>query len=254
MLGKLLALVTRDAGKPVIREIDGVRFELDLREMIDASLFYSGTYEIEAERTITAALKPGMTAIDIGANIGYHTFRMARAVGKSGRVVAIEPTGWAFSKLQRNIALNTIPNIYPLKIALGDRDQGPVELRVRSSFRLDASDLRTDEVVPMYTLDAALRENGVDRVDFLKMDVDGFEAKVIRGAQETLARDRPIMFFEVTPSAMRANGDDVSDLVGTLTGLGYRLQTEARKPIADIGAYIAKTSPGFSVNLFAMPG
>ena len=86
MLGKLLGLVTRDAGKPVIREIDGVRFELDLREMIDASLFYSGTYEIEAERTITAVLKPGMTAIDIGANIGYHTFRIAKAVGESGRV------------------------------------------------------------------------------------------------------------------------------------------------------------------------
>src|SRR6266478_5478412 len=102
-LGKMLGVVTRNAVKIVIREIDGATFELDLREVIDASLFYSGTFEVEAERTITAALKPGMTAVDIGANFGYHTFRMAKAVGNDGRVIAIEPTEWAFGKLQRNM-------------------------------------------------------------------------------------------------------------------------------------------------------
>jgi hypothetical protein len=85
MLAKLLASVMRDKSTGIIREIDGVRFELDLREMIDASLFYSGTWEAEAERTITGALKPGMIAFDIGANIGYHTFRMAKAVGQLER-------------------------------------------------------------------------------------------------------------------------------------------------------------------------
>jgi FkbM family methyltransferase len=56
-----------------------------------------------------------MTAVDIGANFGYHTFRMARAVGSEGKVIAMEPTGWAFSKLQRNMALNSADNIHPVK-------------------------------------------------------------------------------------------------------------------------------------------
>jgi FkbM family methyltransferase len=252
-LGKLLGAVTGNSAKTVIREIDGVSFELDLREMIDASLFYSGTFEVEAEKTITAALKPGMTAVDIGANFGYHTFRMARAVGSEGKVIAIEPTGWAFSKLQRNMALNSADNIHPVKVALGDCDQGATELRFRSSFRLDGTDLSTKEIVPMYTLDTTMKMNGVDRVGFVKMDVDGFEGKVIRGARETLTKHHPILFFEVTPSALRTNGEDPAELVSVLTGLGYSLRTEARKPISDVGIYLSKVAHGYSINLFAAP-
>jgi hypothetical protein len=225
MLAKLLGIVTRSATKTVIRQIDGVTFELDMREIIDASLFYSGTFEAEAEKTITAALRPGMIALDIGANFGYHTFRMARAVGNDGKVIAIEPTGWAFGKLQRNISLNSFNNIRPLQVALGDFDHGAREFRFQSSYRLDGTDL----------------------------SADGFEGKVIRGAQETLARYHPILFFEITPSAMRANGDDPVELVRTLTGLGYIFQTEARKPIREIGQYLAKVARGFCVNLLAVP-
>jgi FkbM family methyltransferase len=253
VLAKLLGIVTRNTSKTVIRQIDGVTFELDMREVIDASLFYSGTFEAEAEKTITAALRPGMTAVDIGANFGYHTFRMARAVGNDGKVIAIEPTGWAFGKLQRNISLNSFDNIWPLKVALGDFDHGPREFRFQSSYRLDGTDLSTEEIIPMYTLDSLISLNAVDRVDFVKMDVDGFEGKVIRGARETLARHHPILFFEITPSAMRANGDDPAEVVRTLTALGYVLQTEARKPIHEIGEYLAKVAHGFCVNLFAVP-
>jgi FkbM family methyltransferase len=202
-LGKLVGAVTGNSANTVIREIDGVSFELDLRE--NASLFIRALLR-SRQKTITAALKPGMTAVDIGANFGYHTFRMARAVGSEGKVIAIEPTGWAFSKLQRNMALNSADNIHPVKVALGDCDQGATELSFRSSFRLDGTDLSTKEIVPMYTLDTTMKMNGVDRVDFVKMDVDGFEGKVIRGARETLTKHHPILFFEVTPSPLRTNG------------------------------------------------
>ena len=253
VLGKLLDTVMPRPSGVVVREIDGVRFELDLRELIDASLFYSGTFEIQAERTITGALKLGMNAVDIGANFGYHTFRMARAVGSTGKVIAIEPTAWAFDKLQRNLALNSMKNIHPIKVALGDRDQGPTEIRLRSSYRLDGSDLSRSEIIPMYTLDSLIRSSGIDRVDFVKMDVDGLEGKVIRGARKTIEKHLPTIFFEITPSAMRANGDDPADLISILTNLGYSLQTEGRKPISDIGVYLAKVAGRHWVNLFGVP-
>jgi FkbM family methyltransferase len=252
-LGKLLGLVTRTMGaKKIVKQIDGVWFELDLGEVIDASLFFSGTFEAHAERTITGALKPGMTAIDIGANFGYHTFRMAKAVGSEGKVIAIEPTDWAFDKLERNRELNSFTNIETVKAGLGDRDQGPTEVRFTSSYRLDGTDLSTNEVVTVDTLDTVLARSGVDRVDFIKMDVDGFEGKVIRGARQTLARHRPILFFELTPAAMRDNGDDPVELLATLTGLGYRLNTEAGAPIDDPVAYIDGIV-GYGVNLCARP-
>src|SRR5947208_449992 len=68
----------------VVKDIGGVRFELDLSEVIDASLYYSQTFEEGAEAVIAELVKPGMMAVDVGANIGYHTFRMARLVGSNG--------------------------------------------------------------------------------------------------------------------------------------------------------------------------
>jgi FkbM family methyltransferase len=251
MLAKVLATVMRDRATGIIHDIDGVRFELDLRELIDASLFYSGTFEVEAERTITEALKPGMIAFDIGANMGYHTFRMAKAVGTSGKVYAIEPTAGAFNKLQRNISLNSIKNIYPLKLALGERDEGLIELRVKSSYRLDGTDLTGSELIPMRTLDALIKENAVNHVDFLKMDVDGYEAKVVRGAIHTLEHHRPIMFFEITPSILKNNENDFTYLLSMLDELGYHVKSEAGKPIENLVAYLDKVPVGFATNLFA---
>jgi hypothetical protein len=75
-LARLLGMATRRIPSPQIRLIDGIRWELDLREVIDASLFFSGSFEPRAERQIASHLGPGMTAIDVGANIGYHTLRI----------------------------------------------------------------------------------------------------------------------------------------------------------------------------------
>jgi len=254
MLGRALGLITRYLGpKSVVKEIDGVKFDLDLREVIDASLFYSGEFEADAEKTITAVLKPGMTAVDIGANFGYHTFRMAKAVGSEGKVVAIEPTAWAFDKLQRNAALNDFTNIQYVKAGLGDQDLGPTEVSFQASYRLDGTDLTMKEIVSIDTLDTLAKTNNIGHIDFVKLDVDGFEGKVIRGARQTLAQDHPLLFFEISPSLMRANGDDADELIATLLDLGYELQTDRRERVVDIKAYLAKIGEGFCVNVFAAP-
>jgi FkbM family methyltransferase len=128
-----------------------------------------------------------------------------RTVGTAGKVFALELTAVAFKKLQRNIALNSMKNIYPFKMALGERDEGPIELRIKSSYRLDGTDPTTAELIPMRALDTVIKENSIDHVDFIKMDVDvdGYETKVIRGSMHTLEQHRPIMFFEVTPSILK---------------------------------------------------
>ncbi len=253
-LGKTLAVVTRFVGpKNVIKEIGGVKFDLDMSEVIDSSLFYSGTFEADSEKTIGAALKPGMTAVDIGANFGYHTFRMAKAVGSSGKVVAIEPTAWAYNKLQRNASLNDFTNMESLKLGISDTDLGPTEVSFQSSYRLDGTDANVKEVVPLLTLDTIAQTYNVGRIDFIKIDVDGFEGKVIRGARQTLEAYHPVLFFEISPSLMANNGDDSIELVGTLLKLGYTLKTEAAEPVPDIDAFLAKVGVGVTVNMLATP-
>ena len=249
-----MAIATRfRRTQSVIRDIDGINFELDLREVIDSSLYYSGTFEAQAERTIVAALKPGMTAIDVGANIGYHTFRMARAVGDAGRVVAIEPTGSAFAKLGRNGTLNTFKNIQYVKCGVSDKDLGPIEIAFQSSYRLDGNSTDVVETVRILTLDTLVAELKLDRIGFIKLDIDGFEGKAFRGAAKTLAAFHPALLFEISPSAMKKNGDDSAELIRMLRDLRYVFKTEKGDAIADIDAFCNSIVNNCSANLLASP-
>lgn len=254
-LAKVLALTTRwRRNRSVLHEINGIRFDLDLHEVIDASLYYSGTFEAHAEKAIAASVAPGMVAIDVGANIGYHTLPLAKLVGPEGRVLAIEPTTRAFTRLTRNAELNEFTNISFVKVGLGDKEQGPTEIAFQSSYRLDGAAQDVCETVTLTTLDAVVREQQLARVDFIKIDVDGFEGKVFRGAAETLRRFKPRILFEITPSAMKQNGDDPLTLLHELRDLGYSFETEAGKPISDLVALANKPAESGSENLVAIPG
>jgi FkbM family methyltransferase len=257
-LGKLLAkllsfIVYFLPAKTVTREINGIRYELDLTQVIDASLFYAGAFETQAETTIATYVRAGTTAVDIGANIGYHTFSMARLVGTEGKVLAIEPTSWAFSKLRRNAQLNNFHNVSFLKVGLTDRDIGETEATFQSSYRLDGMHSERQECVFMTTLDTVLKEHGLPAVGFIKCDVDGFEGKVFRGAEETLRRCRPVILFEISPAAMRVNGDEATELIERLQTIGYLFNSEAGEPILDIKRYCSGIGEGLSKNLLALP-
>jgi hypothetical protein len=83
------------------------------------------------------------------------------------------------------------------------------------------------------------------------MDVDGYEGKVLRGSARTLEKHLPNLFFEISPSAMRTNGDSAGELISWLTDLGYRFEDEDRNQIADTEAYLRGIADGTSVNLLA---
>lgn len=247
---RLAAVLSRLPGpKSAVREIDGVTYELDLREVIDSSLYYSGTFEADTEKAISGLLRPGMVALDIGANVGYHTFRIARGVAPGGRVVAVEPMSQARGRLERNMALNpSLDNIVVSSVALSDAS-GTEAISFRSSFRLDGHDDAVVEQVRLVTLDELVTELGLPSVDFLKIDVDGFELKLFRGANRTLSTWRPRLVFELWPAAVRRQGDDPLELIEILARHGYVVTTENGSPV-DIGEVVDRAGE-HSVNLVA---
>lgn len=232
-LARLLGLVARRLPSPQVRVVDGIRWELDLREVIDASLYFSGSFEPRAERTIARALAPGMTAIDVGANIGYHALRMARCVGPDGSVVAIEPSPAALARLRRNLGLNAFANVLVLPAALGDHDAPAEPLQIQSSYPLAGGGRAEPVVARVARLDSLVAELRLSRVDLVKIDVDGQEARVLHGATETLSRFHPTLFFEITPAAIEAGGDSVEQLFGSLQALGYRIEDEDGSSLPD---------------------
>jgi FkbM family methyltransferase len=257
LLARALSRFTRPRTS-VLATIKGVHFDLDLREVIDSSLFYMGSFAPEAEKHFPPHIPPGSVVLDVGANIGCYTFTFAKLVGPTGLVVAVEPTDRAFAKLRNNVALNSFANIRCLQVGLSDRDVGDVDVSFQSSFPLNGRPPSSTQSVRLVTLDTLVSELRLDRVDFIKVDVDGYEAKVFAGARLVLERFRPSLFFELTPSWVCKNGDDPASLIDLLFSHGYSLRDQQGQSLPDTRSVLRRAERAENkwrtgINLLALP-
>lgn len=244
---------------------EGINWQLDLREGIDLAI-YLRRFERDEIGVVGRYVRSGATVIDIGANIGFHTLLMARQVGTGGKVIAIEPTSYAFGKQEANIRLN--PSLkdrvrsHQLLLVDGSGTASSLEA-IYSSWPLAQGDdhhpVHLGRAMPIdqarvLTLDAFWAENDFGRVDFIKLDVDGNEASVLRGARELLLRDRPEIMLEVAPDGHEGSGFE--EMIEELARAGYRLRhlrTLEDLPL-DAKALRARCGVGKSMNILASVG
>jgi len=221
----------RRAGKDkvVITKVDGIKFSLDLNESIDSFIYHTGTYEPMTVAFANKYLKPGMTAFDVGANIGWYTLRFAGLVRENGRVIAFEPMSQAFLKLKSNVELNEFQNIILEKLALSDTTQEG-QACFFHSWRLDVgglpNTLDNEEAVSFVTLDEYVSGNHLDRIDLIKIDVEGYEHKVIQGGLKTIQRLKPTMIIEFNRPNLSRLGYSLDGLIDLLGSLGYSFYSE----------------------------
>lgn len=144
-------------------------------------------------------------------------------------MIAFEPMSWACSKLKRNIELNDFNNIVIEQIALSNVNQRAQNIYFRSSWTIDpgsSSNAKKKEDVDFITLDEYVRRNKINRIDFIKLDVDGYEYKIIQGARDTLKRDKPFIVMELGIYTLQAVGDNGYDLANALSDIGYTFYSE----------------------------
>jgi FkbM family methyltransferase len=255
----------RDSRRVLCRRC-GVTWELDLSEGVDLAIFVFGRFERATSMAFTRLVRPGMTVFDIGANIGGHTLPLAGLVGSEGRVVAVEPTRWAFSKLTRNAGLNPdlAERIELLNAAIVDEtDRRPVEFHARWTLTSPGgSDARRHPVhlgilesagdAAALTLDELTERAGPP--DLMKVDVDGHEYSVLGGGGRTLSEHRPHILIELCPYLHREPDRDFAALVSLLLDAGYDLFDErgARLP-HDPGELERLVPEGGSINALASP-
>jgi FkbM family methyltransferase len=243
----------------------GARYRLDLSQGVDLAV-YLGCFERPTAAAFARYVRPGATVLDIGANIGAHTLRLAGLVGDGGKVHAFEPTDFAFRKLTANLALNPdlLRQVETVHAFLGTRAAGEAPHAIPSAWPLTGS----ADVHPKHfgesmltagartiRLDDYLAERGNPRIDFIKLDVDGFECEVLGGAQQMLARDRPVFVMEIAPYVLVERGASLEQLIGFLAPHGYRFVTESgEKALPDTAAELAALVPeGASLNVVALP-
>lgn len=149
------------------------------------------------EPTQWVAPQPGQVFLDIGGYIGWYTIHAARAVGPAGRVVALEPDGTNRAQLKTNLRLNEIKNCLVLPVAAWSKSG-------RIGWRSGAEPVwhRAEESAGLPTIeadsvDAIVQRLGLERVDWIKMDIEGGESEALKGAEETLSRFHPVIFTEI---------------------------------------------------------
>jgi FkbM family methyltransferase len=214
-------------GRSVTRPttVTGDQFDVDLSSFLEWQLWAFGGYERHFAELFSCLVSPGDRCVDVGANIGVHTVRLAKLAGPSGSVIAIEPDPDVAGRARRNIALNGLGNARVINAAASDQAGETVLYRpgATDTNRARASLLRHSYLtgaaitVPVITVDSACADSvcagraGDDavqgaRVAVIKIDVEGLEAAVVRGAARVIDRDAPAVIFEYAPQLL----DDAS--------------------------------------------
>lgn len=184
---------------------------LDLaRSSAQQLLALEGERFVEERMLLRRLLRPGMTVVDVGANIGYYLLLFQQQVGPKGRVICIEPSTENLPELRRNIEGNRFGNVVLHEVALG-KDEGKIGLR--SGVNSGVVELaQAEHVVQIRRLDNLVTE----RVDLLKIDVEGYEGQVLSGADALIERDRPIIFLELHPQIVGRFGFSVRGILADL--------------------------------------
>lgn len=212
----------------------GVRWLLDLDEGVQLAL-YLGVYERSTTRALARLASPDAVVVDVGANIGGQTLPLASRLGTNGRVIAVEPADAAMGRLRDNCTLN--PALCARVTLVHRALVAPGETAAKTYFASWPL-AHTEGAHPVHqgvtepssatgsTLDALINELGVTRVDVIKLDVDGNELPVLRGASATLARHHPIVVFELCPYLLEERGVAPRALTRLLIEHGYALYDE----------------------------
>lgn len=197
---------------PFLRHLFGYLFQVDVAASTTHALLWLEGERLIGERCLLRSLlQPGMTVCDVGANIGYYLLLFESVIGPTGQVLLIEPSPENLPQIRRTVDLNGFTNTRLEAIAVGMRE-GFVGLR--SGINSGVADLEQAAYqVPIRPLDAVAPE----RVDFIKIDVEGYELEVLRGAAAVLERDRPSLFLEVHPHILGRFGTDMAELITEVT-------------------------------------
>jgi FkbM family methyltransferase len=202
-------------------------FDILLRKgkYMDQSIL-SNTFETKEINSLNGIINPDMNVIDVGANIGFYTLFFASIV-KNGNIFAFEPIESFYKRLTEVININNIQNVICEKLIVSDSCSeidiflGDCSARIHPEDNI-RWDFSKKEKVKSTTLDNYIDSKNIDKIDFIKIDVDGHEIEVLNGAKNSLNKFSPIMMVEFSKEAQHYSGHSLEELTDTLSNLGYK--------------------------------
>jgi FkbM family methyltransferase len=227
--------------------IHGCMVALNPNDPVISGALTLGKYENAEAKFFRAACRPGMTFLDVGANIGYYTAQAMRRVGSGGQIIAMEPDPESFSYLKKTVALNGDVKVTCVPLAASTQT-GEATLYIshdnRGDNRLYANELSSGSVeVRTVVVDDLLAELGISEVNLVKIDVQGYEGHVLRSMEGTLSNSSSvIVMMEFWPQGLHAAGFEPKEIFEFCARLNFRMFkiTEGGKlePVTDSAALI----------------
>lgn len=224
------------------------------------AIYRAGCYEPATVTRFESVLDSGMTVFDVGANVGQYTLVASDCVGPGGEVHSFEPDPVTFEWLERNVRINALRGVrlnqsavfedtQPVKLFLaGIRDTGSNSIVGEPWLESGQSVMARCTTLDLYT-----KEHSVPRVDVIKIDVEGAELGVLRGAEKLLADHRPVMIIEFEESRQRMAGTSCAELSQHLRDRGYLLYRIGEKPDQALEPYVIGPNEPRSLNVLAIP-
>ena len=224
----------------------GVSFTIILNPkngFIDQEIYWKGVYEEEILNFYTKHIHQGDTFVDIGTNIGEHTLFNAKLVGENGNVVSFEPIPRLFNQVNKSITLSRLNNIQTINKACGEKEEEmTIYLRDQniggSSLVPFLEKEGEKEVISIITADSILKD--LKKVNFIKIDTEGYEYEALLGLKETLEKHSPSLLIEYSPIFYKHNQTEEKHngikILSLLKEYGYSLfdLEENEKKVEDL--------------------
>jgi len=215
--------------EPGIQKRGELLWHLDPSDFPQQDLFWYGEKDRWELLHIRRLLPRDPVFFDVGANFGYYAITLAK---RCKAVYAFEPNPPTYALLAENAALNHLTNIHHFQIALGSRN-GEVAMQQRPG-NSGGQYIASGEGIPMVTLDFFCRSHGIEQIDFVKVDIEGYEEHFLLGAQEVLKKLRPMFQMEFSPAWLRRAGSSLASVVRLLHESGYQIFQPRRAELVPV--------------------
>ncbi len=225
----VLDIITLKRG--VTRVINGTKVKFPARW----SRYYEKDYESENYAFLKQRVKPGMHIIDIGAHIGLFSVISSKLTGQSGKVVSFEPTPETYSVLKKTLQLNHCDNVMPLQAAISN-ENGKATFYIGNTTVNNSNSLVKNKpgeelhshIVELLTIDTVVKTYSV-KPGLIKIDAEGAELDVLKGGQDFILANKPIIILGLHPASVKAKGDSLETIWDLLKKYAYTIKLEEKE-------------------------
>lgn len=242
----------------------GVSWSLNLLEVIDFMIFFTGDFDRRSKTVLGRKLKSDDVILDIGGNIGSFCLPMSKLLSSEGKMIVFEPSSYAFNKLKVNVGLN---EKYQRRIELvqafvTNKENESLPDKIYASWNIHSKErhnnhqgvLTTTEGAISVTIDGFVQMTELKRLNWIKIDVDGYEHKVISGAVKTIEKYRPGIFMELCEYSLKEQNSSVESIVQLVGSFGYEFVGLNGKRFGQDIDKIKRLIPEMgTINIFALP-